>query len=874
MEHYQKSQKTLFRELESASHGLTTQEAQKRLALYGPNVLEENKPQSLGKLFLEAFLDPMMLILTALVVIQLFLGEWIESIVIFSVLLLNACISVVQTRKAESSLAALREISAATATVLRGGEVYRIGAKEVVIGDIVLLEAGDFAPADGRILSLSGLKMDEGILTGEADSVLKTTDTYQENLSLGDQKNMVFSGTLCVSGRGNVLVTAIGKQAQLGKIASLIENAQKRQTPLQERLTRFSKRLGLMIFGLCIVIFLIQTARIIDAGGDLNRGLLDALMFSIAVAVAAIPEALSSIITIVLAGGTKKMAKEHAIIRKLPAVEALGSTTVICTDKTGTLTQNKMTVQDYFSPANTKLEDSFLLEAMVLCNDAQLDHTGKTLGDPTETALLDYADLQGLSFTQIKEAYPRAADLPFDSQRKRMSVLCQKEGKTYHLIKGAPDVLFPLCSSLLINGQRVNLDKEQQGVFKEKNEAFSKNAYRVLAFALKEVPTSQQSLSPEDETGFALLGLVAMSDPPRKEVYHAIETAKSAGIKTVMITGDHKTTAYAIGKDIGILETDSLALTGAELDNLSKEDLEDILPKVSVFARVSPEHKIRIVETWQALGHIVAMTGDGVNDAPSLKQADIGIAMGSGTEVSKDASAMVLTDDNFTTIISAIHTGRTIFDNIKKSIAYLFSGNLAGIIAILFALLLAWDKPFTALQILFINLVNDSLPAIAIGLEKPEPNIMSRTPRKKEEGIFGDGLLESVVVRGVIMGVFTILAQFLGTRYAGAHIGSAMAFSTLLLCRTLQTFSARSNSQSIFKLGFFSNMYAFGAVLVCLFTYLFILLPGIRSVFYLPQDFSFIHLAITFGFALLAVLLMEIPKFFPGTFSFFQKRKA
>lgn len=854
MEFYQKTGEAILAQLNSCTSGLTQEQAKKRLALYGANHLEEGKRPPIWRLFLDAFLDPMMFILTILVVIQLFLGEWVEALVILSVLLLNAFISVLQTCKAENSLDALREIAAPYSIVKRAGLVASIPAKELVVGDIILLEAGDLVPADGRILSLSGLKVDESILTGEALPVLKEAAPLSGTQSLGDRTNMVFSGTIVVHGRAEVVITATGSQAEMGKIAALLEHAQRRQTPLQQKLAHFSKRLGALIFALCALVFLVQTVRILESGGDIQRGLFDALMFSIAVAVAAVPEALSSIITIVLARGTKQMAKEHAIVRKLPAVESLGSATVICTDKTGTLTQNKMTVQDYFPKVHTNTSNTLLIDAAMLCNDAQFDRDNKVLGDPTETALLTWANTQHADTSK----YIRIVDLPFDSTRKRMSVLCKSEGQSTLFVKGAPDVLFSLCTQVMHENKSLPFDCTEQERFAKQNEYFSKKGYRVLAFASKELSAENHALSTEDESNLTLLGLIAMSDPPRKEVYAAIEKAKAAGIQTVMITGDHKTTAHAIACDIGLADEHSLTLSGAELDALAECELLECLPNIAVFARVSPEHKIRIVESFQKLGHIVAMTGDGVNDAPSLKQADIGIAMGSGTSVSKDASAMILTDDNFASIISAVSIGRTIFDNIKKSIGYLFSGNLAAIIAILFALALGWDKPFTALQLLFINLMNDSLPAIALGLEAPEENILERKPRNKDEGIFGGGLLEDIVVRGMIMAVFTILAQFLGTVYFSAQIGGAMAFSALLLCRTFQTFSARSNSKNLLKLGLLSNKYVFFAVLVCLFFYTLVLLPSIRTLFYLPHYFSLWHIAITLFFSLGALFLMEI----------------
>ena len=859
METYRNSQKELWKELDSSEQGLSAKEAKRRLEESGPNELRQRERTPLWKLLLDAWKDPMILILAIVVVVQLVLGEWLESIVIFAVLVVNSIISVVQTRKAESSLAALREISAPVAKVRREGETITVPARELVPGDLVLLEAGDFVPADGRIMALSALKVDEGILTGESEPVLKISETLEGDLPLGDRKNMVYSGTVAVHGRGEILITATGKQAEIGKIAELIETAEDRQTPLQRRLEQFSKKLGLAIFALCILVFAILTYREIVSGGDLRAGILGAFMFAIAVAVAAIPEALSSIVTIDLTMGTKKMAQQHAIIRKLSAVEALGSTGVICTDKTGTLTQNKMTVVDTFLPGDGKIEDSLLIPAMALCNDAICRADGTRIGDPTETALLDYIEAQGQSVTAIRAASPRIADLPFDSERKLMTTV-QTMDKRRILTKGAPDVLFSRCTTVLVDGEIRPFTESERGVFHAANEAFSHRALRVLAYATKEVDSDDGELALEDEDGLTLIGLTAMIDPPREAVYGSIAQAKCAGIKTVMITGDHKTTAYAIAREIGIVEEGALAVTGMELDAMSEEELEEKLDDIRVYARVSPENKIRIVKAWQKKGQITAMTGDGVNDAPSLKQADIGIAMGSGTEVAKDASAMILTDDNFVSIVSAVSVGRTIFANIKKAVGYLFSGNLGGIIAIVFALLVGWDKPFTALQVLFINLVNDALPAIALGLEKEEPNVMDRPPRDMNEGIFGGGLFQSVLIRGILVGIATIAAQYMGMTLFSTEIGGAMAFTTLILARTLQTFSSRSDKQTVFGMGLFSNPYVAGAVAICFGLYGLTILPGVREVFQISEAFGFAQWGIAAGLALGAVVVMEIAK--------------
>jgi len=866
---YRKSPEELFAEFGSSGQGLSRQEAQKRLDEDGYNELRQKERVPLWRLFLDAWKDPMIIILAIVVVVQAILGEFLESAVILAVIIANSLISVIQTRKAEGSLEALRKISAPIAKVRRGGETFTVPARELAPGDMVLLEAGDFVPADGRITVCNSLKVDEGLLTGESEPVLKLDGTLDGELSLGDRKNMVYSGTVAVYGKGEFIVTATGRQAEIGKIAQLIETAQDRQTPLQRRLEAFSKKLGLVIMVLCVLIFIIEAFRSVTSGEELQRGILNAFLFAIAVAVAAIPEALSSIVTIVLAVGTKKMASRNAIIRKLPAVEALGSTGVICTDKTGTLTQNKMTVVDHFLPGGAALGDSLLVPAMVLCNGAVASADGTLIGDPTETALLVFCDKSGKSHREIRERYGMIAELPFDSERKLMSTMHDLDGRRM-LTKGAPDVLFSRCTQVMVNGETQPFDAEARERFERANEEFSNRALRVLAYAAKDADPSKSSLDFGDENGLTLIGLTAMIDPPREEVPDSIAQAKNAHIRTVMITGDHKTTAYAIAQEIGIADEGDIAVTGMELDAMSEDELMERLEHISVYARVSPENKIRIVRAWQKKGQITAMTGDGVNDAPSLKQADIGIAMGSGTEVSKDASAMILTDDNFVSIIGAVSIGRTIFDNIKKAVGYLFSGNLGGIVVILFALLAGWDKPLTALQILFINLVNDAFPAIALGLEKGEPKVMDRPPRDMNEGIFGGGLFASVLTRGILIGIVAIIAQYIGMTYFSAEIGRAMVFTTLIFARTLQTFSSRSNSQTIAQVGLFSNMYAILAVSVCFALYGLTVLPGLREAFHIPVTFSLRNWAVAAGLALGAVVVMEIAKLIRNRISAFR----
>ncbi|MEI2281012.1 cation-translocating P-type ATPase [Paenibacillus polysaccharolyticus] len=871
MQHYRRSADEVLQEVQSSERGLSTSEATKRLESVGYNELKGKDATPIWKLFLENFKDPMVIVLLIAAAVQVVLGHLIESLIIFLVILLNAIISVVQTKKAESSLDALRQMSAPEAKVIRDGQKQTLPARELVPGDIVLLDAGDYVPADGRILESGSLKINEGMLTGESEAAEKHADVIPEEAGIGDRRNMAFSGSLVVYGRGTIVITGTALKTEIGKIAELIENAEAKETPLQRKLESFSKKLGFFILGLSILIFAIEAGRVWLTEGTENIGpsLINALMFAVAVAVAAIPEALSSIVTIVLSLGTSKMAKQHAIIRRLPAVEALGSASIICTDKTGTLTQNKMTVVDYYIPHGTKdefpddpaewtEEERRLLHIAVLCNDSNINQEGKELGDPTEVALIAFSNSVNKDYNEIRDQFPREAELPFDSDRKLMSTVHTFEGQTALLTKGGPDVLFSRCSHVFIHGEVQPLTPEIRTQFEEKNEAFSKRAFRVLAYAYKRFDDKKE-VTPEDESDLTLVGLTAMIDPPREAVYGSIEESKKAGIRTIMITGDHKTTAQAIGIDIGLANKDDLAITGAELDKMTDEELDRQLEHISVYARVSPENKIRIVRAWQRKGKVAAMTGDGVNDAPALKQADIGVAMGSGTDVAKDAAAMILTDDNFVSIVNAVSVGRMVFDNIKKAIAYLFAGNLGAIIAILFALVVGWVNPFTALQLLFINLVNDSLPAIALGTEKAEPDVMRREPRDINEGIFAGGTLQAVITRGLLIGVAVIVSQYIGLGIS-EEMSVAMAFTTLILARSLQTFAARSNTQTIFQVGFLTNKLVLGSIVVCLCLYGITLIPGVRSIFAIPDTFGWDELLIAGGLALGAVILMDIIK--------------
>ena len=883
---YQKDSVQVLNDLDSNLTGLTQEEVTSRLKNYGRNVLKEKPKTPTWKLFLESFKDPLVIILLVAAMTQVFLGDTVESLIIFAVLGINAVLGVVQTKKADSSLDSLKKLSVPEAKVIRNNEKLTISSQELVPGDIVLLEAGDYVPADGRIIESQTLKVIEGMLTGESEPVLKNADTINEESSLGDQKNMVFSGSMVVYGRATYVVTSCGMNTQVGKIANLLETAENKQTPLQQKLDDFGKKLGVAIVILAALIFALEVFR----GGDL----MNSFMFAIAIAVAAIPEALTSIVTIVLASGTNTMAKRQSIIRKLPAVETLGSTSVIWTDKTGTLTQNKMTVVEtyLYGPDSDKfngfdyikdytntnsnnsentsdgteiavcacaIQERYLSLSSILCNDSDVNEEGIEIGDPTEVALINYAEKYDVDYKSIRENYTRISEIPFDSDRKLMTTVNLIDDENIMFTKGAPDVIFKRCKYALKYDEVVEISDEILDEYKKINENFSNRALRVLAFAYKNV-SDEFEPSLDDENNLILIGLMAMIDPPREEVFDAVKEAKSSGIKTIMITGDHKTTAAAIAREIGIMEKDDLALTGQELDSLTDEELDNKLEKISVYARVSPENKIRIVKSWQKKGKVTAMTGDGVNDAPALKQANIGIGMGSGTEVAKDASAMVLVDDNFATIVNAIEVGRTVYNNIKKSITYLFSGNLGGIIAILFAVFAGWANPFTTIQLLFINLVTDSLPAIALGFEKPEKDTMNKPPRDPNESILCKDTLKVVLTRGSIIGIVTILAQYIGMQTSDA-LGAAMAFITITLSRIIQTFAARSNSETILSLGVTSNKYALGAVIICLGMLSLTFIPFMRGIFAIPLTFELKNLGVCLALAITAVGCMESSKF-------------
>ena len=856
------SQEELLQQMNSSMNGLTAEEAKKRLEQYGYNKLQEGKRKGVLQVFAEQFADLLVIILIIAAIISALTGGLEGTIVILAVLILNAILGTVQHFKAQKSLDSLKAMAAPNARVIRDGQKMEVPAAELVPGDILLLEAGDVTAADGRVLENHSLQVSESALTGESENVNKIdTPIEQDELPLGDRLNMVYSSSLVSYGRAVVLVTGTGMQTEIGKIGDLMESAQEKATPLQRSLDDFSKKLSIIIMVICAIVFGLGVWR--------NMGLAESLMFAVALAVAAIPEALSSIVTIGLAIGTQKMAKENAIIKNLRAVEGLGCVSVICSDKTGTLTQNRMTVKKAYAngkvwePEEAKGNEraiNGLVAESVLCNDGAIN--GETaVGDPTETALLSFCRTIGGDENKVREEFPRLQEIPFDSDRKLMSTLHFRNNRYEMLIKGAPDVLLARCTSIDQNGEILPLTEEIRKAIVDQNRDFSSQGLRVLAFAKKVLPENRP-LTLEDENDLIFTGLIAMMDPPRVESAPAVADCRRAGIRPVMITGDHKITASAIAREIGILQDGDRAVEGSELEKMTDEELRNEVEHISVYARVSPEHKIRIVRAWQDRGHVAAMTGDGVNDAPALKQADIGIAMGiTGTEVSKDAASMILTDDNFATIVKAVANGRNVYTNIKNSIQFLLSGNLAGILVVMITSLFGLPLPFTAVQLLFINLLTDSLPALAVNMEKPTGDLLNQKPRSPKEGILTKDFLQTLGIQGALIAVATMAAFYLGMQINNG-MACTMAFATLCMARLFHGFNCRG-SRSIFRLP--SNPYSVGAFFVgTLLLMLVLFVPALHGLFDIDNALTLTNIGQIVGLAFAPTLLIQLSRIVRG----------
>lgn len=883
MKHYLNNADDVIQAVESNEDGLTSYEAEERLAKNGKNKLVEAKKESLLRRFFKQLCEPMTIILLVAAAISAgveiyegvhsgHMGFPSDVVIILAVVLINAILGVFQESKAEKAIEALQEMSKAQTKVIRDGKQISISSEDLVVGDIIVLEAGDSVPADARIIECASMKIEEAALTGESVPVDKRLEALAADSSgdvaLGDRKNMVFMGSTVVYGRGKAVVTATGMETEMGKIADAIAQAQESKTPLQIKLAGLSRILTYLVIGICVVIFGIQLIR----SGVGFEPILNSFMIAISLAVAAIPEGLATVVTIVLSIGVTNMSKRNAIIRKLTAVETLGCTQIICSDKTGTLTQNKMTVVDHYGE-----DEGLLANAMSLCSDAEFDNEAKTaVGEPTECALVNYAEALGLSKNTQKSVLVRIGEVPFDSGRKMMSTVHKaKDGSLIQFTKGAPDELLKRCTKALLGNEIVEMTEEIRSNILTANKSMADRALRVLAAAKKELASEPSVYDSETvECDLCFVGLVGMIDPVRPEVKDAINECRSAGIRPIMITGDHKDTAVAIAKELGIITDASQAITGAELDNISDEEFELAVEKYSVYARVQPEHKTRIVNAWKSKGKVTAMTGDGVNDAPSIKNADIGVGMGiTGTDVTKNVADMILADDNFATIVSAVGEGRRIYDNIRKAIQFLLASNLSEVLTIFFATLLGFTI-FAPVHLLWINLITDCFPALALGMEKPEASIMKRKPRDSKEGIFAGGLGFAVAYQGVLVTIITMISYLIGRFYLadlhhseaiaqGAYsaemLGTSMAFLTLSLCEICHAFNMRSLHGSIFKIKG-QNMWLWGAGILSL-----LLTTLVLEVDFLAKAFDLAHLdlmeyGIAFGLAILIIPVVEVIK--------------